>query len=90
MHPCSFMRCNMQPHSVNSSRQHRQTVAAAQIPDARLKIQTVIQLTGLSESSIRRKTAAGEFPQPIKDGPRCTRWVAGQVTAWLRSEPNGW
>lgn len=75
---------NMQPQPVRSSRQHRQTVAAAQIPDARLKIQTVIELAGLSESSIRRKVAAGEFPAPIKDGSRCTRWVAADVTAWLR------
>lgn len=74
----------MQPKPVRSSRQHRQTVAAAQIPDARLKIQTVIELAGLSESSIRRKVAAGEFPAPIKDGSRCTRWVAADVTAWLR------
>lgn len=65
--------------------QHRQTVAAAQFPDAQLKIQTVIELVGLSESSIRRKVAAGEFPAPIKDGTRCTRWVASDVTAWLRS-----
>jgi prophage regulatory protein len=63
----------------------RQTVAAAQIPESRLKIQTVIELTGLSASTIRRKTAEGKFPAPIKDGARCTRWVAGQVTAWLRN-----
>ena len=75
----------MQSHSVKISRQHRQTVAAAQIPEARLKIQTVIELTGLSESSIRRKVSAESFPAPIKDGTRCTRWVASDVTAWLRA-----
>ncbi len=75
----------MHSEPVRNSRQHRQTVAAAQIPDARLKIQTVIELTGLSESSIRRKVAAGVMPAPIKDGVRCTRWVASDVTAWLRS-----
>lgn len=75
----------MQPQTSKPSRQHRQTVAAAQNPDARLKIQTVIELTGLSESSIRRKVAAGAMPAPVKDGTRCTRWVASDVTAWLRS-----
>ena len=63
----------------------RQSVAAAQIPEARLKIQTVTQLTGFSASTIRRKVAAGEFPEPVKYGSRCTRWVAGHVTGWLRS-----
>jgi prophage regulatory protein len=64
----------------------RQTVAAAQIPEARLKIQTVIELTGLSASTIRRKTSGGKFPAPIKDGTRCTRWVASGVLEWLRTE----
>jgi prophage regulatory protein len=61
-----------------------QSVHAALIADALLKISTVIELTGLSESSIRRKIAAGNFPEPVKDGKRCTRWVAGLVTLWLR------
>lgn len=75
----------MQPQVSKAKRQHRQTVAAAQNPDAQLRIQTVIELTGLSESSIRRKVAAGSMPAPIKDGTRCTRWVASEVTTWLRS-----
>lgn len=75
----------MDSKATKPNRQHRQTVAAAQNPDARLKIQTVIELSGLSESSIRRKVAAGVMPAPIKDGIRCTRWVAADVTAWLRS-----
>ncbi len=79
----------MQPDTASRIRKHRQTVAAAQIPDARLKIQTVIELTGLSESSIRRKVIAGDFPKPIKDGSRCTRWIAGHVTGWLRTSGTG-
>lgn len=76
----------MQAENATSNRtQPRQTVAAAQIPEALLKIRTLGQLTGFSDSTIRRKTAAGEFPKPIKYGTRCTRWVAGQVTNWLRA-----
>jgi prophage regulatory protein len=63
---------------------NRQTVTAAQIADARLKIQTVMELTGLSDSTIRRKVRESAFPQPIKDGTRCTRWVASDVITWLR------
>lgn len=76
----------MQSQAIKPRRQHRQTVAAAQIPDARLKIHTVVELTGWSESSLRRKVAAKTFPAPIKDGTRCTRWVASDVIAWLRSK----
>lgn len=68
----------------------RQTVTAALVPDARLKIQTVTQLTGMSPSTIRRKVAAGDFPQPVRYGQRCTRWIAGQVTEWLRKDQRAW
>ena len=68
------------------SRSSAQTIDALHIPEALLKIQTVKAVTGLSESSIRRKIAAGEFPAPITDGPRCSRWVAGQVTNWLKNK----
>ena len=51
-----------------------QTLQAALIPDALLRIDVVEHLTGLGESTIRRKMAAANFPQPIKNGARCTRW----------------
>jgi prophage regulatory protein len=62
-----------------------QTVQALYIAEALLKIQTVIEVTGLSESSIRRRVAEGRFPPPVKDGKRCTRWVAGKVSNWLKA-----
>jgi prophage regulatory protein len=63
-----------------------QALQAALVPDALLRIGVVEQLTGLGETTIRRKMAAARFPQPIKDGARCTRWRAGEVTAWLREQ----
>jgi prophage regulatory protein len=64
----------------------RQPLHTLQIADALLKIQTVMCVTGLSESSIRRKVLVGKFPQPVKDGTRCTRWIAAHVTEWLRAK----
>jgi len=63
-----------------------QSLEAVHIPDALLKIATVVAATGLSESTIRRKVAAAQFPRPVKDGARCTRWVARDLSAWLRSK----
>ena len=81
---------HMQPNPTKferpPKREPTQNIHASQIADALLKIQTVTAVTGLSESSIRRKMAAGLFPMPIKDGARCTRWVAGSVTTWLRAK----
>lgn len=78
----------MQPATVSRrhSRAPAQTIQALHIPEALLKIQTVIAVTGLSESTIRRRIAEGKFPSPVKDGTRCTRWVAGQVSNWLRAK----
>lgn len=56
-----------------------QPLAAVQIPDALLKVQTVTAVTGLSESSVRRLVAVGKFPRPITTGERCSRWRAGAV-----------
>lgn len=61
-----------------------QTLDSFKIPEALLKIQTVVAVTGLSESSIRRRVAADLFPAPVRDGRRCTRWVAAKVQNWLR------
>jgi prophage regulatory protein len=81
----------MQPETTSSNRPRAsraipQPLHTIQIADALLKIQTVTAVTGLSESSIRRKVAAGMFPQPVKDGTRCTRWVAGAVSNWLHAK----
>ena len=78
----------MQPNPVSQvyKRPPAQTLHALHIPEALLKIQTVTAVTGLSESSIRRKVAEGKVPQPVKDGTRCTRWVAGNVSNWLHAK----
>ncbi|WP_304305886.1 AlpA family transcriptional regulator [Pseudacidovorax intermedius] len=61
------------------------SVQTLQVPDALLRVQVVVELTGLSKSSIRRRVAAGSFPVPVRDGPRCIRWVSADVQGWLRA-----
>jgi len=47
---------------------------------------------GLSEPTIRRRVAAGEFPAPVvlarQRGGRVCRiaWVRGEVLAWCRAQ----
>ena len=75
-------------HLQTTTRTNRatQTNQALHIPEALLKIQVVTAVTGRSESTIRRMVAEGKFPAPVKDGARCTRWVAGQVSNWLKAK----
>lgn len=78
------MGCQVQAVQYRPRGRFYQGVETVQVPDALLKIQTVVAVTGLSESTIRRRVASGAFPAPVRDGKHCTRWVAGKVQDWLR------
>lgn len=64
----------------------RQPLAAVSVPDALLKVATVTAVTGLSTASVYRKARAGQFPQPVRLGARCSRWRAAEVQAWLAAQ----
>lgn len=63
-----------------------QPLDAAALPDALLKVQTVAAVTGLSASSIFRKLAARQFPEPVRLGARCTRWKSADLRAWMAAQ----
>lgn len=63
-----------------------QPLAAAQVPSALLTIPTVVAVTGLSETTVRRLMSAGKFPAPVGTVARRTRWRAADVTAWLQAQ----
>lgn len=48
-----------------------------------LRLTEVKSRTGKSASSIYAAIAAGEFPRPIKVGPRTSAWVESEVDAWI-------
>ncbi|MYA59612.1 MAG: AlpA family transcriptional regulator [Chloroflexi bacterium] len=56
-----------------------------------LRLPEVLELTGLSRSTLYRRVEAGEFPQPVKlGGPnsRAVGWLEEDVSGWLgRLEP---
>ena len=53
--------------------------------DRILRIRTVLQLTGLSRSTLYRKVQRGEFPKQIKLSERCAGWRQSAVNAWMRN-----
>lgn len=63
-----------------------QPLSALDVPDALLKLATVCALTGLSAATIYRKVAAGDFPKPVRMGPRCTRWKSDGIKGWLTQQ----
>lgn len=53
--------------------------------DRILRIKTVLQLTGLSRSTLYRKVQRGEFPKQIKLSERCAGWRQSSVNDWMRN-----
>ena len=53
-------------------------------PEQRLKLAAVEALTGTKKSKIYAAIAAGKFPAPERDGPRCSRWRAADVLNHLQ------
>lgn len=43
----------------------------------------VLQLVPISPATLWRRVKAGEFPAPVKLGPRITAWEADAVRQWL-------
>lgn len=64
----------------------QQPLSAAENPDALLQARTVQALVGIGKSTLFTMVRDGRFPQPVRRGPRWTRWRAGNVTAWLKAQ----
>jgi len=60
-----------------------------------LRVGEVSELLGLSVRSVWRLAALGEagrsaFPPPLRLSPRCVRWRARDIEAYLESLGGGW
>ena len=42
---------------------------------------------GLKRSAIYRLMREGQFPVPLKIGPRAVRWPSSEIEEWLASRP---
>jgi prophage regulatory protein len=49
-----------------------------------MRLPAVLEVTGLTRSSLYRKAKDGEFPQPIKIGDRASAWLRSAVDAWIQ------
>ena len=53
--------------------------------DRIVRINTVLDRTGLSRSTLYRKVQDGSFPKQIKLSQRCAGWRESAVNAWLKN-----
>jgi prophage regulatory protein len=52
-------------------------------PDRILRLNAVLDRTGLSRSTLYRKMQAGTFPKNVKISTRCAGWRQSAVEEWL-------
>jgi prophage regulatory protein len=51
-----------------------------------LRVRQVVQKTGLSQATIWRLSACGEFPKPIKISKGCTVWLEHEIDEMLEAK----
>lgn len=54
-------------------------------PDRILRLNAVLDRTGLSRSTLFRKMQARTFPKNVQISARCVGWRESAVEAWMRS-----
>lgn len=51
-----------------------------------LKIEEVMQITGLGRSTLYALVKSGNFPKQVQLGPRAVRWDSRAVEKWLTAK----
>jgi prophage regulatory protein len=57
-------------------------LTSTETPERILRLNTVLDRTGLTRSTLYRKVQAGTFPAPLKIAQRCSGWREGDIRAW--------
>ena len=55
--------------------------------DRLLRREEVETRCGIARTTIYRLMRCGQFPEPIKVGPRAVRWPASEIEEWLADRP---
>lgn len=51
-----------------------------------LRLEEIMQMTGLGRSTIYRLMAQGKFPMKLDLGPRSVGWLESELHEWLQSK----
>jgi len=54
-------------------------------PDRILRIDAVLERTGLTRSTLYRKIGRGTFPPQVKLSERCAGWRESAVNEWMHN-----
>ena len=52
-------------------------------PDRFIRVNDVMEITGLARSTVWRYVKSGKLPKPIKISNRYTAWRLSEIEAWM-------
>ena len=55
--------------------------------DRLLRLRDVEEQVALKRTAIYRWISRGDFPAPVRIGPRSSRWRESDIDAWLQALP---
>lgn len=53
-----------------------------------IRMPQVIDMVGVCKASIYLMVKRGDFPAPLKLGPRASGWVLAEIEAWISERAN--
>jgi prophage regulatory protein len=65
--------------------QRKEDHAMPDTPDRILRLNAVLDRTGLSRSTLYRKMQRGTFPRNVQISTRCAGWRESAINDWLRN-----
>jgi prophage regulatory protein len=68
-----------------STRSIQDCIMTPDAPDRILRLNTVLDRTGLSRATLYRKIQCGTFPRQIKLSTRCAGWRESAISEWMRN-----
>jgi prophage regulatory protein len=66
-----------------STRSMQDCTMTPDAPDRILRLNTVLDRTGLSRATLYRKIQCGTFPRQIKLSTRCAGWRESAINDWM-------
>ena len=80
-----FFGYQLLEHILDNVTHHKAPTPSNDIPDRILRIKEIIEMTGISRTTIWRMERKGEFPARVKLGENSVGWRESEVNNWFKS-----
>ena len=84
--PLPYLQCKTRPLHLGYFEPERvEVLTMMEEPDRLLRMEEILAMLGISESTLRRMIDEGRFPKPIYIAQRSPRWWRSEILKWIES-----